>query len=120
MPSNTLITLGSSSHDFAFPQCCLTRRTNTTHILYIAYHNTTKLGYLNHTVITRQYSIEVFLSFSSLKEVWVAVLNISGPLSSWSLANHILPGESFFVMVLPWFSSSIFLHNDPVKLLYSS
>ncbi|GFS33846.1 Zn-dependent exopeptidases superfamily protein [Actinidia rufa] len=31
------------------------------------------------------------LSLGSLKEVWVAVLNITGPLSSWSLANNVLP-----------------------------
>lgn len=30
--------------------------------------------------------------FSSLKEVWVAVLNITGPLSNWSFADHSLPG----------------------------
>ena len=32
------------------------------------------------------------LPFSSLKEVWVTVLNITGPLSSWSFADNILPG----------------------------
>ncbi|XP_021644276.2 uncharacterized protein LOC110638139 isoform X2 [Hevea brasiliensis] len=31
------------------------------------------------------------LSLGDLKEVWVAVLNITGPLSSWSLADNILP-----------------------------
>ncbi|XP_028079151.1 uncharacterized protein LOC114280945 [Camellia sinensis] len=31
------------------------------------------------------------LSLGSLKEVWVAVLNITGPLSNWSLANNVLP-----------------------------
>ncbi|KAA8533304.1 hypothetical protein F0562_033163 [Nyssa sinensis] len=38
-------------------------------------------------------SRRVYLEFSlgSLKEIWVAVLNITGPLSSWSLANNILP-----------------------------
>uniref|UniRef100_A0A5B6ZB01 Putative endoplasmic reticulum metallopeptidase 1 n=1 Tax=Davidia involucrata TaxID=16924 RepID=A0A5B6ZB01_DAVIN len=37
-------------------------------------------------------SRRVYLEFSlgSLKEVWVAVLNITGPLSSWSLANNTL------------------------------
>lgn len=37
--------------------------------------------------------IFLILSFSSLEEVWVAVLNITGPLSSWSLADNKLPGE---------------------------
>ena len=32
------------------------------------------------------------LSFSSLEEVWVTVLNITGPLSGWSFADNILPG----------------------------
>ncbi|KAK3040851.1 hypothetical protein RJ639_029195 [Escallonia herrerae] len=38
-------------------------------------------------------SRRVFLEFSlgSLEEVWVAVLNITGQISSWSLANNILP-----------------------------
>ncbi|KAA8528981.1 hypothetical protein F0562_033531 [Nyssa sinensis] len=38
-------------------------------------------------------SRRVYLEFylGSLKEVWVAVLNITGPLSSWSLANNKLP-----------------------------
>ncbi|KAL6983889.1 hypothetical protein U1Q18_017261 [Sarracenia purpurea var. burkii] len=31
------------------------------------------------------------LSLGSLREVWVAVLNITGPLSNWSLANNVLP-----------------------------
>nr|GMD41282.1 endoplasmic reticulum metallopeptidase 1 isoform X1 [Ipomoea batatas] len=35
----------------------------------------------------------IYLEFSlgSLKEVWVSVLNITGPLSSWSFANNKLP-----------------------------
>ncbi|CAK9176038.1 unnamed protein product [Ilex paraguariensis] len=39
-------------------------------------------------------SRRVYLEFSlgSSKEVWVAVLNITGPLSNWSLASNILPG----------------------------
>ncbi|WOH16639.1 hypothetical protein DCAR_0936197 [Daucus carota subsp. sativus] len=38
-------------------------------------------------------SRRVYLEFSlgSLEEVWVAVLNITGPLSSWSFAENILP-----------------------------
>ncbi|KAM7251325.1 hypothetical protein ACFE04_023208 [Oxalis oulophora] len=31
------------------------------------------------------------LSLGSLEEVWVAVLNITGPLSSWSFAENVLP-----------------------------
>ncbi|XP_059633546.1 uncharacterized protein LOC132276224 [Cornus florida] len=37
---------------------------------------------------SRRVHLEFYLG--SLKEVWVAVLNITGPLSSWSLANNIL------------------------------
>lgn len=38
-------------------------------------------------------SRRIYLEFSqgSLKEVWVAVLNITGPLSSWSFSDSILP-----------------------------
>ncbi|CAN4093758.1 unnamed protein product [Withania somnifera] len=38
-------------------------------------------------------SRRIYLEFSlgSLKEVWVAVLNITGSLSSWSFANNVLP-----------------------------
>ncbi|KAK1403197.1 Endoplasmic reticulum metallopeptidase 1 [Heracleum sosnowskyi] len=38
-------------------------------------------------------SRRVYLEFSlgSLEEVWVAVLNITGPLSSWSFAENVLP-----------------------------
>ncbi|XP_027097684.2 endoplasmic reticulum metallopeptidase 1 [Coffea eugenioides] len=38
-------------------------------------------------------SRRIYLEFhlGSLKEVWVAVLNITGPLSSWSFANSVLP-----------------------------
>lgn len=32
------------------------------------------------------------LSSSSLEEVWVTVLNITGPLSNWSFADNKLPG----------------------------
>ena len=31
-------------------------------------------------------------SSSSLEEIWVTVLNITGPLSSWSFADNKLPG----------------------------
>ncbi|XP_012085666.1 endoplasmic reticulum metallopeptidase 1 isoform X2 [Jatropha curcas] len=35
--------------------------------------------------------IHLELSLGDLEEIWVAVLNITGPLSSWSLADNILP-----------------------------
>lgn len=47
---------------------------------------------------TGSYSTEKFLQhiycapFSSLEEVWVAVLNITGPLSNWSFADNKVPG----------------------------
>jgi len=36
------------------------------------------------------------LSLGSSKEVWVTVLNITGPLSNWSLANGVLPAPEAF------------------------
>lgn len=58
-----------------------------------------KYGYLPHLssykppMISDVGSRRVYLEFSlgSLEEVWVAVLNITGPLSSWSFAENILP-----------------------------
>ncbi|CAI9093219.1 OLC1v1028664C2 [Oldenlandia corymbosa var. corymbosa] len=40
-------------------------------------------------------SRRIYLEFSlgSLQEVWVSVLNITGPLSSWSFSNGALPGD---------------------------
>ncbi|XP_042501185.1 endoplasmic reticulum metallopeptidase 1 isoform X2 [Macadamia integrifolia] len=38
---------------------------------------------------SRKVYLELFLG--SLKEVWVAVLNITGPLSNWSFADNLLP-----------------------------
>ncbi|WCJ38750.1 Zn-dependent exopeptidases superfamily protein [Euphorbia peplus] len=35
--------------------------------------------------------VHLELSLGDLEEVWVAVLNITGPLSSWSFAEYILP-----------------------------
>ncbi|KAI3452600.1 hypothetical protein Pfo_009264 [Paulownia fortunei] len=35
--------------------------------------------------------VNLEFSLGSLKEVWVAVLNITGPLSNWSFANNMLP-----------------------------
>ncbi|KAH6768992.1 Zn-dependent exopeptidases superfamily protein [Perilla frutescens var. frutescens] len=35
--------------------------------------------------------VNVEFSLGSLKEVWVAVLNITGPLSNWSFANNTIP-----------------------------
>lgn len=39
-------------------------------------------------------------TFSSLKEVSVAVLNATGPLSNWSFSNNILPGDLSFSFCL--------------------
>ncbi|XP_047323769.1 endoplasmic reticulum metallopeptidase 1 [Impatiens glandulifera] len=41
---------------------------------------------------------KVYLEFSlgSVKELWVAVLNITGPLTNWSLANNELPAPETF------------------------
>lgn len=43
-------------------------------------------------------SRRIYLEFSlgSLKEVWVAVLNITGSLSSWSFADNVLPGNLIY------------------------
>ncbi|XP_015572239.3 endoplasmic reticulum metallopeptidase 1 [Ricinus communis] len=49
-------------------------------------------NYKAHTIAsegTRRVYLE--LSLGNLEEVWVAVLNITGPLSSWSLADNKLP-----------------------------
>ncbi|KAL6543559.1 hypothetical protein OROGR_010056 [Orobanche gracilis] len=35
--------------------------------------------------------VNIEFSLGSLKEVWVAVLNITGPLSNWSFANNMIP-----------------------------
>ncbi|KAL3644438.1 hypothetical protein CASFOL_009618 [Castilleja foliolosa] len=35
--------------------------------------------------------VNIEFSLGSLKEVWVAVLNITGPLSNWSFANNTIP-----------------------------
>ncbi|XP_014523962.1 endoplasmic reticulum metallopeptidase 1 isoform X2 [Vigna radiata var. radiata] len=40
--------------------------------------------------------VHLELSLGSLQEVWVAVLNITGPLSSWSFADNLLPGTEIF------------------------
>jgi hypothetical protein len=51
------------------------------------------LAYKPDTISDGGLQRRVHLEFSlgSLKEVWVAALNITGPLSSWSLANQVLP-----------------------------
>lgn len=48
--------------------------------------------------ISNKGSRRVHLEFSlgSLKEVWVAVLNITGPVSGWSFANKSLPAPEMF------------------------
>ncbi|KAF3431060.1 hypothetical protein FNV43_RR25790 [Rhamnella rubrinervis] len=48
--------------------------------------------YEPHTIYsgeTRRVHLE--LSLGSLEEIWVAVLNITGPLSSWSFADNVIP-----------------------------
>ncbi|CAJ1935659.1 unnamed protein product [Sphenostylis stenocarpa] len=40
--------------------------------------------------------VHLELSLGSLQEVWVAVLNITGPLSSWSFADNLLPGTETY------------------------
>ncbi|KAL6520542.1 hypothetical protein OROMI_032304 [Orobanche minor] len=35
--------------------------------------------------------VNIEFSLGSLKEVWVAVLNVTGPLSNWSFANNMIP-----------------------------
>ncbi|XP_068326281.1 uncharacterized protein [Pyrus communis] len=48
--------------------------------------------YEPHTVfIEGSRRVYLQLSLGSLKEVWVTVLNITGPLSSWSFADNTLP-----------------------------
>ncbi|KAK7319050.1 hypothetical protein RJT34_03760 [Clitoria ternatea] len=42
----------------------------------------------------RRVHLELYLG--SLEEVWVAVLNITGPLSSWSFADNVLPGTETY------------------------
>lgn len=48
--------------------------------------------YLIRSFINMKKSSWMYFPFSSLEEVWVAVLNITGPLSSWSFADNLLPG----------------------------
>ncbi|GMY26477.1 endoplasmic reticulum metallopeptidase 1 isoform X1 [Fagus crenata] len=48
--------------------------------------------YKPHTISSKgSRRVYLELSLGSLKEVWVTVLNITGPLSSWSFADNILP-----------------------------
>ncbi|KAK9046668.1 hypothetical protein V6N11_052551 [Hibiscus sabdariffa] len=50
--------------------------------------------YTNKPQLTSSYGsrrVYLELSLGSLKEVWVAVLNITGPLSNWSFADNKLP-----------------------------
>ncbi|XP_021630979.1 endoplasmic reticulum metallopeptidase 1 isoform X3 [Manihot esculenta] len=49
-------------------------------------------NYKPHTISSKgSRKVYLELSLGDLKEVWVAVLNITGPLSSWSLADNVLP-----------------------------
>ncbi|KAJ0896006.1 putative peptidase M28 [Helianthus annuus] len=60
----------------------------TRHYRYFPHISTTK-----QETISADGSRRVYLEFSlgSLKEVWVSVLNITGPISGWSFANSTLP-----------------------------
>ncbi|KAG5015281.1 hypothetical protein AAZX31_08G100500 [Glycine max] len=49
---------------------------------------------LNSKKGPRRVHLELYLG--SLEEVWVAVLNITGPLSSWSFADNLLPGTETY------------------------
>ncbi|XP_020229778.1 endoplasmic reticulum metallopeptidase 1 isoform X1 [Cajanus cajan] len=49
---------------------------------------------LNSEKGPRRVHLELYLG--SLEEVWVAVLNITGPLSSWSFADNLLPGTETY------------------------
>ncbi|XP_057419329.1 uncharacterized protein LOC130713574 [Lotus japonicus] len=49
---------------------------------------------LNSEKGPRRVHLELYLG--SLEEVWVAVLNITGPLSSWSFADNVLPGTETY------------------------
>ncbi|KAK7359388.1 hypothetical protein VNO77_01346 [Canavalia gladiata] len=42
----------------------------------------------------RRVHLELYLG--SLEEIWVSVLNITGPLSNWSFADHVLPGTETY------------------------
>ncbi|XP_061360756.1 uncharacterized protein LOC133304724 [Gastrolobium bilobum] len=50
--------------------------------------------YLDFEKGPRRVHLELYLG--SLEEVWVAVLNITGPLSSWSFADNMLPGTETY------------------------
>lgn len=43
----------------------------------------------------------IYIPSSSLEEIWVTALNITGPLSSWSFADNVLPGTK--VVSSTWF-----------------
>ncbi|GMN49226.1 hypothetical protein TIFTF001_018385 [Ficus carica] len=50
-----------------------------------------------HTTFSKETRrIHLELSLGSLKEVWVAVLNITGPLSGWSFADNVVPAPEIF------------------------
>ncbi|GAV66496.1 Peptidase_M28 domain-containing protein [Cephalotus follicularis] len=49
-------------------------------------------NYKPHTLSNDgSWRVHLELSLGSLQEVWVAVLNITGPLSSWSFSDNLLP-----------------------------
>lgn len=52
------------------------------------------LAYISAAIILKNYvNGSLIFHCSSLEEVWVTVLNITGPLSSWSFADNRLPGD---------------------------
>ncbi|WVZ21753.1 hypothetical protein V8G54_000297 [Vigna mungo] len=58
-------------------------------------HLELSLGYVDHCGNPDLVASKPF-PCCSLQEVWVAVLNITGPLSSWSFADNLLPGTEIF------------------------
>ncbi|KAL5973045.1 hypothetical protein ACLOJK_039852, partial [Asimina triloba] len=57
------------------------------------YRHLPQLSAYSPTTFSSMGSRKIYLEFSlgSLDEVWVSVLNITGPLSNWSFADNILP-----------------------------
>ncbi|OIW19126.1 hypothetical protein TanjilG_03616 [Lupinus angustifolius] len=49
---------------------------------------------LNYEKGSRRVHLELHLG--SLEEIWVTVLNITGPLSNWSFADNVLPGTETY------------------------
>nr|XP_043638114.1 endoplasmic reticulum metallopeptidase 1 isoform X2 [Erigeron canadensis] len=60
----------------------------SSHYKYFPYISTTKQ---DTTSVDGSRKVHLEFSLGSLKEVWVSVLNITGPISGWSFANNTLP-----------------------------